>query len=76
MSRGQRSRGNTCRLKGKGEGEKGKKKPLPFNLFPKSNSKLKMLNRAVLGAGGQGGIIEQAFLSVVCPLFVVSLVSF
>jgi hypothetical protein len=45
---------NTCRLKGKGEGGapsgdkgqgKGERKnlyPLPFNLFPKPNSELKM----------------------------------
>ncbi|YAG07646.1 hypothetical protein NSTC731_03971 [Nostoc sp. DSM 114167] len=33
---------------GKGEEERGKKKPLPFNLYPKPNAELKMVNRAVL----------------------------
>ncbi len=36
---------NTCRLRGKGEGEK--MKATPFNLFPKPNFEFKMLNRVV-----------------------------
>ncbi|BAY91040.1 hypothetical protein FDUTEX481_09575 [Tolypothrix sp. PCC 7601] len=56
---------NTCRLRAKGEGEKGQEKtfnPYPFSCtdatrsllkrrgtpFPKPNSNLKILNRAVL----------------------------
>ncbi|QLE42861.1 hypothetical protein FD723_22065 [Nostoc sp. C052] len=35
-----------------GKGERGKKKPLPFNLYPKPNSELKIFNRAVLGQVG------------------------
>jgi len=33
---------NTCRLRGKGEGERKNLYPLPFNLFPKPNSELKI----------------------------------
>ncbi|MBE9001730.1 hypothetical protein IQ274_26850 [Nostoc sp. LEGE 12447] len=39
---------NTSRLRGKGEREKGKKKPLTLTLYPKPDSELKMLNREVL----------------------------
>jgi DNA adenine methylase len=34
---------------GKGEGERGKKKPLTFNLYPKPNSELKMQNLRSIG---------------------------
>ncbi|EKE98138.1 hypothetical protein FDUTEX481_04285 [Tolypothrix sp. PCC 7601] len=34
--------------RGRGKGERKNLEPLPFHLFPKPNSKLKILNRAVL----------------------------